>query len=592
MKSQWFSNIKVEDVVSPSFYTVPSTLTIEEVFTKMNKENVEDILVTDEEGKFLGLTTRKHLELVFAQSRIDCSGMTVDKAMITQPIATFPQEDLNDARRKMRRAKVGRLPVVDEDKTPRGILTAVEVCTAFSAKLEAMGKQMETIFNTIDEAIILIDDEQRVLYWNTGAEKIYEIRQEDVTGKLIGEVIANSFVLKVLKTGKPVYHEYEITPSGRHLLKSGIPYYQYPGRLWVVCTAQDVTRFVNILGELNQTRDKISALEKKSNSDEANMDLFVRTKSKAFHEVLETARLLSRTDSTVLILGESGTGKELMSSTIHSLSNRRDKPFVVINCAAIPESLFESELFGYTKGAFTGASKEGMPGKFELANGGTLFLDEIGELSFDMQAKLLRVLQEKTFYRIGGITPVNANTRIIAATNKDLWKMVQESKFREDLFYRLNVFNLKMPALRQRQEDIPPLIEYYIDQFAKKYNLGAPEISPGAMRFLMDYEWRGNIRELKNFVERIVVFSQNEIVSREQVIKIIQGDSQIETAAVPGEAAAGESGGLSDILESKEREIISDLLKKYNNNKSDVAKALNIPRSTLYYRMKSLGIAD
>ncbi len=595
MENQWFSNIKVKDVISPSFKTVPHNHSAVKVLAELVDSNSDEALITDESGIFCGLVTKRHLLHCLANCTLK-EGMTIRELMIIDTIITSPDEDLNTAKDKMRKIKVGRLPVIDQNGRAQGVLTALEVCNAYSIKLESMGIQLETIFNTIEEAIILIDHHQRVNYWNTGAEKIYDIKQDQIIGKLISDFIPNSFILKVLKTGEPVYHEYEITPSGKHLLKSGIPFFQHPNLRWVVCTAQDVTRFVNILSELNQVRERVSTLEKKNNSEDEKMKLFVKTKSKVFRRVLETAKLLARTDSTVLILGESGTGKELMSNTIHSLSNRKDKPFIVINCAAIPESLFESEFFGYVKGAFTGAAKDGMPGKFELANGGSLFLDEIGELSFDMQAKLLRVLQEKTFYRIGGVTPVNANTRIIAATNKDIWKMVQEGKFREDLFYRLNVFNLKLPALRHRKEDIPHLIDYFIIQFTEKYNIRAPIISDEALKFIIEYEWRGNIRELRNFIERIVVFSQSEVVERDQVIKIIQGDSQFDNIVEDEGEGEGEEVTqktcLGDILGKKERKIIFDLLKKHNNNKSEVAKALNIPRSTLYYRMKSLNIVE
>jgi len=591
MKNQWFNNIKVQDVISPSFKTVPQDYSATKVLAELVDSNSDEVLITDTQGNFCGMVTKRHLLRCLTDSILK-EGMTIGELMVIEPLITMPYEDLNTAKEKMRKAKVGRLPVIDQNGRAQGVLTAMEVCNAYSIKLETMGIQLETIFNTIEEAIILVDHNQRVNYWNSGAEKIYGIKPEDIVGNLISDFFPDTFLLKVFNTGEPVYNEYIITSSGKHLLKSAIPFFQNSNNRWVVCTAQDVTRFVNLLSELNQVRERVSTLEKKKNCEDDNMELFVRTKSKAFRQVLDSAKLLARTDSTVLILGESGTGKELMASTIHSLSNRKDKPFIVINCAAIPESLFESELFGYVKGAFTGAVKEGMPGKFELANGGSLFLDEIGELSCDMQAKLLRVLQEKTFYRIGGVTPVTANTRIIAATNKDLWKMVKEGRFREDLFYRLNVFNLKLPALRDRKEDIPDLITYFIKQFTEKYNLPAPVISDEALRFILEYEWRGNIRELRNFIERIVVFNQSEVVKREQVVKIIQGDSQFEAAVREDGEEALPKTCLSDILEDKEREIIFDLLKKHNNNKSEVAKALNIPRSTLYYRMKSLNIAE
>ncbi|MGI6450503.1 MAG: sigma 54-interacting transcriptional regulator [Desulfitobacteriia bacterium] len=589
MQTQWFNSIKVKDVLSPSFKTVPNNYSAAQVLEDLIDSNADEAVITDKYGNFHGLVTKRSLLHCF-DSIVVQGELSVTELMIAEPLVASPEEDLNTAREKMRRAKVGRLPVVDQTGRVHGVLTAMEVCNAYSNKLESMGIQLETIINTIEEAIVVIDHHCKVKYWNTGAEKVYEIKQEEIVGKLISDFLPDSCTIKVSRTGEAVYNEYEITSLGKHLLKSAIPFFQDQKLRWVVCTAQDVTKFVNLLSELNQVRDRVFTLEKKNNSEDKKMELFTATKSKLFRQVLEHAKLLARTDSTVLILGESGTGKELMSQTIHNLSNRRDKPFIVINCAAIPESLFESELFGYAKGAFTGAAKEGRPGKFELANGGSLFLDEIGELSFDMQAKLLRVLQEKTFYRVGGVVPVTTNTRIIAATNKDLWKMVENGKFREDLFYRLNVLNLKLPALRQRKEDIPDLINYFISQFTERYQTIAPIISGEVLEFLMEYEWRGNIRELRNFIERLVVLSPGKVLRKDQVIRIIRGDNQYSPAHSDYKKEEMSETNLAVFLENKEREIIFDLLKKYKNNKSEVAKALNIPRSTLYYRMKSLKI--
>ncbi|MGI6450497.1 MAG: sigma 54-interacting transcriptional regulator [Desulfitobacteriia bacterium] len=584
-----FNNIKVKDAISPSFKTVSNNYSAAQVLKELVDCNLEEAVITNEGGNFCGLVTKKHL-LRCLTNQILKEDMTIGDLMLSEPLVTYPYEDLNKAREKMRQAKVGRLPVIDQNGRAQGILTAMEVCNAYSRKIESMGLQLEAIFNTVDEGIIVVDHNRKINYWNLGAEKIYGLRQEQILGELINDVFPDSFILRVFATGEAVYHEYEITPSGKHLLKCAIPFVQHPGKKWVVCSVQDVTKFVNLLHELNQVRERATTLEKKSKTGHENMQLLVKTKSGLFRQVLENAKLLARTDSTVLILGESGTGKELMSQTIHNLSNRRDKPFIVINCAAIPESLFESELFGYAKGAFTGAVKEGRPGKFELANGGSLFLDEVSELSFDMQAKLLRVLQEKTFYRVGGVAPVTTNVRIIAATNKDLWNMVETGKFREDLFYRLNVLNLKLPALRQRKEDIPSLIDHFLTEFSAKYQTIAPIISEEALEFIMEYEWRGNIRELRNFVERIVVLSSGKVLKKDQVMKIIYGDFQYNNDA--GEQAEAEMPptGLNDFLDNKEREIIFELLQKYKYNKSEVAKALNIPRSTLYYRMKALNI--
>lgn len=228
-------------------------------------------------------------------------------------------------------------------------------------------------------------------------------------------------------------------------------------------------------------------------------------------EVMRMAQLVAKTDATVLICGESGTGKELLARSIHYQSNRRDRPFVVVNCGAITETLLESELFGHEKGAFTGAYTR-KPGKFELADGGTLFLDEIGEMSPAMQVKLLRVLQERTFERVGGTTSITVDVRIIAATNRDLKKAVREGTFREDLYYRLNVIPIYLPPLRERKEDLPLLCDYLIARHCRKLHKKIRGISPQAMRILRKYHWPGNIRELDNVLERAIILTQDDVI--------------------------------------------------------------------------------
>jgi len=594
MKSVWVNRIKVKDVVSPIFKQVPYDYNARALMDELLDSPFGEAVITDDEGRLCGFITIKKL-LCYYKDQLLGANTRIEEIMIRDPIKTFLHEEIDAARQKMRDNRIGRLPVVDEDDVPYGILTALQVCNQYSARLEDVGRELETVFNTIEEAIILVDENLTVNYWNAGAEKIYGIKREEILGKNLKDFFPDTIILETFKTKQPVYNDYKITDNGKHLLKASIPVFNGNRIKGVVCTTQEVTKFINLISELNQVRERVSCLEKKSGYEDEKIKLLYRSRSESFRKVLETARILANTDTTVLLLGESGTGKELVASAIHSMSNRREKPFVVINCAAIPETLFESEFFGYAKGAFTGATKDGMPGKFELANGGTLFLDEIGELSLDMQAKLLRVLQEKSFYRVGGITPISTDVRIIAATNKDLLKMVKEGTFREDLYYRLNVFNIKLPPLRRRREDIPGLIEVFLDQFTKKYNLPAPVITDEALEVFSKHDWPGNIRELRNFMERIVVFKHGQVVTRSEAMKMINGDSwedeTEENRALVVDNNAPEKHDLDEILEEKERQIIIELLQKCKYNKSEVARILNIPRSTLYYRMKTLNIS-
>jgi transcriptional regulator with PAS, ATPase and Fis domain len=285
------------------------------------------------------------------------------------------------------------------------------------------------------------------------------------------------------------------------------------------------------------------------------------------------------TDPTVLILGESGTGKELVATSLFENSQRKDKPFVKLNCAAIPEELLESELFGHEKGAFTGATAF-KPGKFDMADGGTIFLDEIGDMPLTLQAKILRVLQEKEFYRVGGSHTIRVDVRFIASTNKNLEKMVQEGTFREDLFYRLNVFTLRLPPLRERKEDIPILVDHFLKNMPKPI-----EISSVALQMLMAFAWPGNIRELKNTIESAAVIAENGYIEPAQLpSKIAGGFGPTADYKLPS------SLSLDDRLQEIERSIIVEALTKTGGVQTRATELLGINQRSLWHRIKKLNI--
>jgi PAS domain S-box-containing protein len=298
--------------------------------------------------------------------------------------------------------------------------------------------------------------------------------------------------------------------------------------------------------------------------------------------VLQRVSRVAATDSTVLINGETGTGKELIARAIHSASSRKGKPVIKLNCAALPGGLVESELFGHEKGAFTGATAR-KPGRFELADGGTLFLDEVGELPLDAQAKLLRVLQEREFERVGGTTPVRADVRVIAATNRDLARMVKDGKFREDLFYRLNVFPVHLPPLRERADDVPLLVQFFVGKFAARMGKAVTGVTAGTMELLVAYPWPGNIRELENVIERAVILADGP-----------EAEIDPEVLAVPaGPRPTGGEPGANSLL-SVEREHILAVLGQANwviEGPGGAAKVLALHPNTLRSRLKKLGIS-
>ncbi len=308
----------------------------------------------------------------------------------------------------------------------------------------------------------------------------------------------------------------------------------------------------------------------------------------AMQKVFEMIEKVADTNATVLVTGESGVGKELVARAIHYNSSKRDNPFVVVNCGAIPETLLESELFGFEKGAFTGAINTRF-GKFELADGGTVFLDEIGDLSLNLQVKLLRVLQEKTFERIGGAKTIKVDVRIIAATNRILDDLVRQEKFREDLYYRLNVVPVQIPPLRERRQDIPLLLNYFLERSNKMNQAAIEGFTEEAMRALMDYEYRGNVRELQNIVERVVVLKKNGYIDIEDLPeKLYSGE---RTHGDEKEAGQLDNGKSYDTLVSEfERGLIRKALGQTQGVKSKAAKILNINRTTLIEKMKRLGL--
>ncbi|OGW54303.1 MAG: hypothetical protein A2Y81_07685 [Nitrospirae bacterium RBG_13_43_8] len=309
-------------------------------------------------------------------------------------------------------------------------------------------------------------------------------------------------------------------------------------------------------------------------------------KSAGITEVAQLVQKVAPTKTTVLLLGESGTGKELFARAIHNLSHRRDYPFVPINCAAIPKNLLESELFGHEKGSFTGADAKKL-GKFELADRGTIFLDEVGDMDLTLQSKLLRAIQESEIERIGGVKTVKVDVRIVAASNRDLEKAVEDKGFREDLYYRLNVFPIQIPPLRERREDIPLLVEYFISRYCLELKTTQKDISKDALNILMNYRWKGNVRELENTLERAIILCDGDIITPEHIV--------LTQRPVPDSAEQWQlEGSLEDVakraLRIVETQRIVEALRKTKGNKSKAAEIVRVSYKTLLTKIKEYGI--
>ena len=343
-------------------------------------------------------------------------------------------------------------------------------------------------------------------------------------------------------------------------------------------TVRRVIEYRDLTSEVQVLRDEISSLVQTER---------IVGNSPAMQEVYKTVGKVAKADATVLTTGESGTGKELVAEALHYNSNRRSGPIVKVSCAALPETLLEAELFGHEKGSFTGAMTQ-RRGRFEMADKGTIFLDEIGEMSLPMQTKLLRVLQERKIERVGSSLPIKVDIRIICATNKDLQRQVEQQRFRDDLFYRLNVINIHMPPLRDRKEDIPALVEHFLAKHRYSATAQPAAISEEALKRLMEYDWPGNVRELENVVERAVVLSRGQIItSRELPFGDHEGDGHEEEG---GDEVSVEKSFFKKSVAQFEKDLIMKALRDATGNRSKAAEMLGIYRRLLYAKIKEYGL--
>lgn len=352
----------------------------------------------------------------------------------------------------------------------------------------------------------------------------------------------------------------------------------------------DQAEFRTVVGKAARTRE-LSQKHVSGDPDQRGRYRIIG-QSGPMHEVYDVLEKVADTPSTVLITGESGTGKELIARALHENSSRKDKPFVSVNCAAIPPDLLESELFGYERGAFTGAVTS-KPGRFELAHGGTLFLDEIGEIPVSMQVKLLRALQEQQFERVGGIKTITVDSRLVTATNRDLKASIADGGFREDLYYRLNVVHVHLPPLRDRPSDIPLLLEHFVQKFNAKLRRATTGFEDAAMQQLLRYDWPGNIRELENVVERCMIFAEDgEVGAQHLPAEVGEFEADLDASASPTPGTTGLKEAVREATLKLEREFIGRALDQTGGNVTHTARLLKISRKSLQNKMKELGLRN
>ena len=543
----------------------------------------------DVKGKFKEIAFFNYKENLYGIRNIEkIFDVTIHEYTFTS--AAEIETGLRDAQRRGIRAAIGGIIVerLAPQYNMRGILIecgeeAVDFSVSEAINLAAVRRiernraaRIRGALDSIAEGIIVTDEQNLVTVFNPAAERIFRLAAGEVMGHPVQTVIPNTRMHKVFETGVPetaivqVIHEGRIATNRNPIILDG-------QRIGVVSTFEDVTKIQQLE---EQIRKQIHAKGFVAKSSFAN----IVTVSPLMAKVKKLAALYATTDAAVLIQGESGTGKELFAQSIHNESKRATGPFIAVNCAAIPEHLLESELFGYEGGAFTGARKEGKQGLFELSHKGTIFLDEIGEIPQSLQARLLRVLQEKEIMRVGGDKVIPVDIRIVSATNKDLEAKVQRGEFRDDLYYRLNVFNLQIPPLRERKEDLVVLAKRFLARDEAAFNLD--HAIQAIIPLLQSHDWPGNIRELQNVLERFALLAKQPEAAEswEEMLRNIMNVPKINKSLVTVKIDVDK--GLKAALDDAEKKIIETMMVRHNQSPEAVAKALKVGRVTLWRKRK------
>lgn len=491
-------------------------------------------------------------------------------------------------------AKKLGLPAVMIESGKEAINNAIDSAlsaVAFANQERQRTAEIANIMNYSFQGILSTDRSGVITLANKYCYQVLTNEKTPITGRSISEFFPGIPFHRIVETGCKVLSELHRC-NGSHLMVNCVPVVDKTEITGCVLTFQNVSQIQEEEGKIRKRMHKQGFAAKYSFSD-------ILYRDEAMRETIRIAADYSHSDSNLLIYGETGTGKELFAQSIHQASYRQAEPFVAVNCAALPDELLESELFGYTEGAFTGAAKGGKMGLFEIAHRGTVFLDEIGDISPNLQSRLLRVLQEREIVRLGGTAVIPIDVRVIAATNRNLREEVQAGRFRQDLLYRLDVLELNLPPLRHRVKDIPFLIGHFIDLEHRRTGCRLRGLSESGLAVTLDYTWPGNIRELRNFCERICILCPNESAGADEVrraLPVVRHAQVPPTAACPSSEAvpdpviASASMASADLLQAGERAAIQQALAAHQGNRARTAAALGIDKSTLWRKMKRCGL--
>lgn len=617
----------VEDWMEEESYLLQIHDSIFKAANIMSKYEIDNIAVVNEDCIVKGIVTFSIIMRAFL------NGIPLEQEIQNIMIKKFPVCYADEPINELSFQFGTRIPVLDRNgrligrfPSTRRLLNQFFLLSEKVQSLDQIVKMYDLCFDTAYEGITVVDQNGVIQLFNNSYSRFVQMRKEEVIGKHCTEVIDNTRLPVVLETGIPERNNAVIL-QGQEMIASVIPIWRHDKVIGAIgmLVFEGVSELSKVFDRMQTLKDKSShkqiTLEYPKKDEETITFDKIIGESSSIGEVKKIARRAAKTMATILIIGESGVGKELFTKAIHNLSPVKNGPLISINCAAIPDELLESELFGYNHGAFTGASKGGKPGKFELAHNGTLFLDEIGDMSLHLQAKLLRILQEQKFERIGGINEIHVNVRIIAATNQPLEQLVEKGTFRKDLFYRLNIIRLHIPPLKNRKTDIPILVSKLLEDSCNKYQIPPVKLSREVLESFIQYDWPGNVREMANLLESLVVLSDQARIQLEDLPPHLtdylmktknkyskyssEKTGQISTQTINplittdleldqqlSSPHQGNSSTTSNLLinekvanEERERDLISNILQKVDGNKSKAAKILGIHRSTLYKKM-------
>ncbi|MBY0121444.1 sigma-54-dependent Fis family transcriptional regulator [Bacillus sp. S/N-304-OC-R1] len=584
----------VRNWMKPCLQCILASNTVREAGEILKKLNVNELPVIDESERFIGMVTTRKILADFLQG--GNGDAYVGSALIDDVAAVKPTDSVFSAAAY----PYDLLPVVNEHGKVVGILTARDAMDALFQMIHKLQKKQNSaevlriILESAYEGIAVVDENGILLEFNEAYSRFTGIPRKDAIGRHVTEVIDNTNLHVTVKTAIPERGVIQ-NIQGQDMVVHRIPIWnngKVAGAIGMLIF-EGVTEVYKLYETLQKNHIEDPSYNQSSFKAEAECEVTldqILGVSDGIAEVKRLARRAARTSATVLITGESGTGKEMFAKSIHHLSPYSSGPFISINCGAIPEPLFESELFGYEEGAFTGAKRGGKQGKFELAKNGTIFLDEIGEMPLSMQTKLLRVLQEKEAERVGSVEKYQIHARIIAATNRNLLDLVRKGQFREDLYYRLNIIHLHIPPLRERKQDIPILLGYYLSSVSVKYGIPKKTLTSEAVSFLMQYKWRGNIREMVNMIERLVTLIDGGFINQSHLQEVMTEQKEDNDPNFVVREKCSVLLEAKNLGEQREIELITKILKEAGGNKSKAAQLLGIHRTTLYQKLKKYRI--